>query len=141
VLLTALLTAGPAAVLRRLKASNAEVDRALGIERGPEAPNGSDHPAVRRWLSTVGSSADDLAALWSLRRSNEPPWAAAVREIRRRGDPLTRSDLAVTGTDLQGLGATGPRIGQTLAALLDRVLEDPGLNTRETLLALARKVP
>jgi tRNA nucleotidyltransferase (CCA-adding enzyme) len=140
VLLTALLTSSPAGVLRRLKASNAEVERALGMERGPEAPASPDERAVRRWLSAVGASADDLAALWSLRRGGEPPWAEVVREIRRRGDPLTRSDLAITGSDLQGLGAVGPRIGQTLAALLDQVLEDPALNTRDALLALAKKM-
>jgi hypothetical protein len=36
---------------------------------------------------------------------------------------------------------TGPSIGETLAGLLDRVLEEPALNTRESLLALARKTP
>jgi tRNA nucleotidyltransferase (CCA-adding enzyme) len=63
-----------------------------------------------------------------------------VREIRRRRDPLTRADLAITGSDLQALGAKGPRIGDTLAALLDRVLEEPALNTRERLLTLAKEL-
>jgi hypothetical protein len=141
VLLTTLLVSDPAAVLRRLKASNAEVERALAMEHGPEAPRASDHASVRRWLATVGSAADDLTALWSLRRGGEPPWIAAMRRIRERGDPLSRADLAITGADLQALGTSGPRIGQTLAALLDRVLEEPALNTRDTLLSLARKMP
>jgi tRNA nucleotidyltransferase (CCA-adding enzyme) len=140
VLLTMLLTSSPANVLRRLKASNAELDRALGLERGPEAPAGVDHAAVRRWLATTGTAADDLCALWLLRHGSEAPWTSSVREIRRRADPLTRSDLAITGTDIQELGASGQRVGELLAALLDRVLEDPALNTRETLLALARKM-
>lgn len=140
VLLTSLLTSQAAGVLRRLKASNAEVDRALGMEEGPEAPPASDPRSVRRWLSSVGASADDLAALWRLRRGHEPPWSATAREVRDRRDPLTRSDLAIDGSDLQELGASGPLIGQTLAALLDRVLDEPALNTRETLLALARKL-
>ena len=141
VVLTALLTGSPVAVLRRLRASNAEVDRALGMERGPEAPVAADERSVRRWLAAVGDSADDLVALWSLRHGAEPPWAATIQKIRHRGDPLTRSDLAITGTDLMGLGVTGPRIGETLATLLDRVLDEPALNTRERLLALARKIP
>jgi tRNA nucleotidyltransferase (CCA-adding enzyme) len=140
VVLTMLLTSKPAEVLRRLKASNAELDRAVGMERGPEAPAGSDDAGVRRWLAGTGAAADDLSALWALRRSSEPPWAAAMRDIRRRKDPLTRSDLAITGTDVQELGVSGPRIGELLAALLDRVLEDPALNTRETLFALAREM-
>lgn len=141
VMLTGWLTGAGGAVLRRLKASNAEIERAVGMERGPEAPEGVDQRSVRRWLAAVGSSANDLAVLWSLRRGTEPPWAAASEEIRQRGDPLTRSDLAISGTDLMGLGVTGPRVGETLAALLDQVLEEPALNTREGLLALARKMP
>ena len=62
-------------------------------------------------------------------------------EIRRRGDPLTRGDLAITGADLQTLGITGPRLGETLAALLEQVLDDPAINTPETLLSLARGLP
>jgi tRNA nucleotidyltransferase (CCA-adding enzyme) len=141
VLLTALFTAHPARVLLRLKASGSEVDRALAIERGPDAPAGTDQASVRRWLATVGAAAPDLTTLWSARHGTEPPWKSTMEEVRRRGDPLTRSDLAITGTDLQLLGASGPRIGHTLAILLDRVLEDPALNTRENLLAIARKLP
>jgi tRNA nucleotidyltransferase (CCA-adding enzyme) len=140
VLLTALLCSSPAALLKRLKASNAEVDRARGLERGPEAPRGNDERSVRRWLAQTGESADDLSAIWSLRHGGESPWSEAVREIRRRGDALTRSDLAVSGSDMEALGASGPRTGQMLAALLERVLDDPGLNTKDRLLDLARKM-
>jgi len=34
----------------------------------------------------------------------------------------------------------GPRIGRLLAGLLDRVLDDPSLNQREPLIALARRL-
>jgi tRNA nucleotidyltransferase (CCA-adding enzyme) len=140
VVLTALLCSSPANVLRRLKASNAEIDRAAAIERGPEAPAAQDQKSVRRWLAQVGPGADDLSRLWTLRHGKEPWWALPVGEIRGRGDPLTRSDLAITGTDLQALGASGPRVGQILGTLLDRVLDEPALNTREGLLVLARKL-
>lgn len=140
VLLTALLVADPAGALRRLKASGAEIDRATALAAGPEAPAGDDEAAVRRWLSATGKAADDLLALRALRHGAEAPWAGMVRRIRERGDPLTRGDLAVGGSDLQALGMKGPRIGETLALLLDRVLEDPTRNSRETLLALAREM-
>jgi tRNA nucleotidyltransferase (CCA-adding enzyme) len=140
VLLTALLCSSPAAVLTRLKASNAEIDRARALEAGPEAPSGNDERSVRRWLARTGESADDLSALWSLRHRGDPPWGEAVRKIRRRGDALTRTDLAVSGSDMESLGASGPRIGQMLAELLDQVLEDPALNTKDRLLDLARKM-
>jgi tRNA nucleotidyltransferase (CCA-adding enzyme) len=136
--MTALLVSDPAAVLRRLRASGAEIDRAAAMTAGPEAPASAEEASVRRWLATVGKAADDLIALWALRHGTGPAWATIVQRIRERGDPLTRADLALGGGDLQALGIKGPRIGQTLALLLERVLEDPSRNTRDTLLSIAR---
>jgi poly(A) polymerase/tRNA nucleotidyltransferase (CCA-adding enzyme) len=49
--------------------------------------------------------------------------------------PLSLQDLAINGHDLQRLGIPpGPRLGQILQALLQRVLNDPACNTREYLL-------
>jgi tRNA nucleotidyltransferase (CCA-adding enzyme) len=138
VLLTALLTSDPAGLLRRLRGSNAEIARAASLAAGPAEPAGGDDTGVRRWLALVGNAAADLAELSRLRSGEVPPWLATVTTIRERGDPVTRGDLAVTGRDLEALGLSGKEIGETLAALLDRVLEDPSANTRERLLALAR---
>jgi tRNA nucleotidyltransferase (CCA-adding enzyme) len=140
VLLTMLLVNDAAPVLRRLRASNSEIERAVAVARGPAAPADQDPRAVRRWLAAVGRAADDLLALESLRTGAEPAWGGVVSEIRARHEPLTRGDLAISGAELQALGAAGPRIGELLAALLDRVLDDPGLNDRATLLALAREL-
>ncbi|HEU4587055.1 MAG TPA: CCA tRNA nucleotidyltransferase [Gemmatimonadales bacterium] len=141
VLLTALLCASPSAVLRRLRGSNDEVARAEAIERGPAEPAALDAEAVRRWLARVRGAADDLMALWRLRHGTTAPWAGTVAEIRERGDALTRGQLALNGADLQALGIPrGPRIGELLDALLDRVLADPALNTRERLTALVQEL-
>ena len=137
VLLTALLSTDPAGLLRRLRASNAEIARAEAMAAGPAEPATPGEVAVRRWLAGVGDAADDLAALYRLRRGGEPGWLRTVAAIRERGDPLTRGELAVTGRDLEALGLSGKRVGETLALLLDRVLEEPAANTREQLLALA----
>ena len=140
VLLTALLSDDPGDLLRRLRASNAEIARAEAVARGPAEPAAADEISVRRWLATVGSAADDLVALVRLGgRAESAPWIGAAAKIRERGDPLTRGDLAVTGRDLEALGLSGKRIGETLAVLLDRVLQDPSANTRERLLAIARE--
>jgi hypothetical protein len=55
---------------------------------------------------------------------------------------LDRRDLAIDGTDLiEELGLEpGPELGRVLDALLERVVADPALNTRPTLLLLARAV-
>jgi tRNA nucleotidyltransferase (CCA-adding enzyme) len=140
ILLTALLTSDPAGLLRRLRASNAEIARAEAMARGPAVPATPDPVSLRRWLAAVGDAADDLLALYRLRQGTEPEWQATVRAIRERGDPLTRAELALTGRDLEALGLSGKHIGDTLATLLDRVLEDPSANTRERLLALAREL-
>ena len=140
ILLTLLLRAAAARGRGRRRASNAEVERAAAVTRGPTAPSGGDARAVRRWLAAVGRAAGDLLTLEQLRTGVEAPWAPTVGEIRRRREPLARGDLAVTGADLQALGATGPRIGELLAALLDRVLDEPSLNDHTTLLALAREL-
>jgi tRNA nucleotidyltransferase (CCA-adding enzyme) len=139
ILVTALLTDHPSRVLGRLKASNAQIDRARAVEAGPPGPDGDDRVAVRRWMSRVGAAADDLSLLWRLRHGAEPPWHAAMLKIREEKDPLARSELAITGSDLLAIGISGPRVGQILSQLLDRVLEQPALNTRDALLALARE--
>lgn len=141
VLLTVALTADPAAVLRRLKASRAEIGRAAAAVAGPPAPSGVGEVAARRWLSAVGlATAEDLIALARLATGREPDWAATVRMVRDRRDPVARGDLAVSGEDIRRLGAAGPRVGEVLGALLERVLDDPALNTRERLLDLAREL-
>jgi tRNA nucleotidyltransferase (CCA-adding enzyme) len=138
--LTAVLTADPGAALRRLKASNADIGRAAAIVEGPPAPAGDSERAARHWLARVGGAADDLIAMHVLRHGVEPQWSAAVGAVRARGDAVSRGDLAIGGNDLHPLGVHGKRVGEVLARLLDRVLDDPSLNTRETLLALAREL-
>jgi len=138
VLLTALLCESPGKVLRRLKGSGQEIARADAMARGPVAPADADARSVRRWLAEVGEAADDVMALATLREGVGPAWLETVSFVRERGDPVFRSDLAVTGRDLVDAGiASGPEMGRILARLLDAVLEDPALNRRETLLALA----
>src|SRR5215204_3620444 len=97
VLLTVLLCRAPVAVLQRLKASNAEIARAAALVKGPEEPRSIDEISVRRWLAEVGPAAPDLLALWRLRHGGEAPWASTVAQIRDRGDPVGRGDLAISG--------------------------------------------
>ena len=57
------------------------------------------------------------------------------QEIEAKSQPLSVKDLAVNGRDLIRAGiAPGPGLGQKLSQLLDLVLEEPELNTREQLL-------
>ena len=140
VLLSALLLTDPPGALRRLRASNAETARVDAMQRGPAAPADDTPEAVRRWRATVLDAADDLIGLWRLRRGTEPPWKRAVAESRARGDPVTRAELAVDGTDIAAAGVpAGPPIGKMLDLLLDKVLGDPSLNTKAQLSAIVRE--
>lgn len=140
VLLTVSLCRDPAAVLARLRSANAEIARAAAASAPPPAPaDPEDDRAVRRWLAAAAGAADDLLALHHLREGGAAPWAGCVAAIRERGDPITRGDLAVNGRDLLEAGVSpGPAVGEVLERLLERVLDDPTLNRKDTLLTLAR---
>ncbi len=52
-------------------------------------------------------------------------------------DPIEIADLAIGGVDLEEIGIRGPAVGRVLRKLLENVINDPAVNTRERLLALA----
>lgn len=59
---------------------------------------------------------------------------------QERAQPHRLEDLAVDGSDLIELGyQEGPELGRTLEALLDAVVDEPSLNTREALLERVRR--
>ena len=64
-------------------------------------------------------------------------------KILERGDALALGDLAIDGGVLQKeLGIPPSKLlGTLLHHLLERVLDDPSLNERTTLLAIARAHP
>ncbi len=139
VLLTIGLVDSSAALLTRLKASAAEIERAARIGRAPGAPASTAEPVVRRWLAQVGPAADDLVTLQRWRTGSEPSWASVVAAVRARGEATDRAGLAVTGDDLLAIGIPpGPTLGKLLARLLDEVLDDPALNARDRLLDRAK---
>ncbi|HET7474324.1 MAG TPA: HD domain-containing protein [Candidatus Limnocylindrales bacterium] len=115
------------------------------------APEWGDS-AVRRFLAKVGPRAvDDLLALREADNegSGLPRNADDLDGLRARidaelarGPILDRSALAIDGADLMTeLGiAQGPELGRILGILFERVVEDPRLNSREPLLALAQRL-
>ena len=114
-------------------------------------PTWSD-AAVRRFIRRTGDDLlDDLLDLRSAddMGSGLPADGPSTVELRRRCReqlearvPLGRGDLAVNGDDVAGaLGIPpGPRLGRILDRLTDRVVDDPALNDRDVLLALARAI-
>lgn len=124
-------------LLRALKFSNAEADQAAALGQAwREIRKTTDVVGARRVMATIGRDRSfELAAL-------------VDGELRTRvlaslvaNDPLVLKDLAITGNDLMQAGfAAGRQLGELLGKLLDRVLVDPTLNTRDQLLALAKEL-
>jgi tRNA nucleotidyltransferase (CCA-adding enzyme) len=138
-------------VMRRLKASNADVERTrqLVAHQSDLFPPDARGPMIRRWLRQVGPDlVNDLFrlrfALWRARAemSNSTPEDLVTRSrmariVIHQHPVITTGGLAIDGSDLKALGLKpGPEFGQILNGLLDRVIEEPELNERETLLRL-----
>ena len=108
--------------------------------------------AVRRFLAKVRPDAiDDLFALRQADNvgSGLERDADGLAVLRERiaaeiaaGPVLDRSALAVHGSDLiDELGVTpGPEVGRILGLLFDRVVDDPSLNDKPRLMAIAREL-
>jgi tRNA nucleotidyltransferase (CCA-adding enzyme) len=142
------------AVLRRLKASNADTERVtslVALQTALFSPETSD-AGVRFWLRDVGPPlVRDLFrlrfALWRARTSSAGGegadllirWRQAHRVVLER-PPLAVRDLAIDGADLKRLGLRpGPEFGRILNGLLERVLQEPALNEPAALLDLVRQ--
>lgn len=103
-------------------------------------------PALRRLAADVGRLRVNAflrlaAALWtndaSISTSNVRILFRRLMRIAFR-DPVEIADLAVDGDDLRSIGVKpGPLLGTVLRYLVDKVVEDPSLNIRDTLLDMA----
>ncbi|MBO6107387.1 MAG: hypothetical protein J6P32_07355, partial [Stomatobaculum sp.] len=90
-----------------------------------------------------GRNPENMAAERAWAEENRAEGNAAERirraedlaaEILSRGDCISLKQLALTGRDLIALGVKpGPELGQKLAFLFRKVLEQPELNEKETL--------
>jgi tRNA nucleotidyltransferase/poly(A) polymerase len=146
-----------AAFLDRLHSPRAVRDRVVALVRHhmfSYEPNWSD-AAVRRFIGKIGALGPGaLEELLALREADSigsglPADAGRLDELRARiaaelaaDVVLDRRGLAVDGDDLIAeLGLDpGPRLGRILDELLERVVVDPALNDRPTLLLLARSL-
>ena len=145
------------AFLDRLRSPRAVRERVVELVRNhmfSYEPSWSD-AAVRRFIAKIGTLGDGaLSELLALREADNvgsglSPGAGRLDELKARianelaaDVVLDRRGLAVDGTDLiNELGLPqGPILGRILEALLERVIADPALNDRPTLLLLARSM-
>lgn len=144
-------------VMARLKSSNADTDRVVRLVRRQPDLFPPDAPAagVRRWLRDVGPDlVYDLFRLrfarWRAEAELDPAesaqrpedllerWAMA-HSVLLEHPALDARGLAIGGGELRALGMEpGPLYGEILEALVERVMDDPSLNRKDTLLELVR---
>ncbi len=141
--------------LRRLRLPAGEiaaVSHAIRHHMFAYEPTWTD-AAVRRFLRRVGR--DRLDLLLALRRADnaasgvsaageasQRALVARIRAVTAADEAILAGRLAIDGHDLQtalGIGPS-PAVGAILDTLLERVLDDPELNRRETLIAIAREL-
>jgi tRNA nucleotidyltransferase (CCA-adding enzyme) len=141
-------------VMQRLKASNRETDYVVHLVamHSPLPDVAATDPEIRRWIRKVGH--DFLRDLFRLRiadwrgrphrKGSERPerllvlWRRA-RLLLAEQPALSTGDLAIGGAELRALGIpAGPLYGEILRDLLERVTDDPSLNTVESLSAIVR---
>ena len=132
-------------ILRGLKFSNADLEQASALVAVAHAPRAKSwEPAeVRRLLAQLRRDQREPAIeLWSSEEPRNNVLVETAQRVVAEKHPLAVGDLAVTGQDLMTAleMKPGPAIGRILAMLLQRVIDDPSLNTREKLLADAQRL-
>jgi tRNA nucleotidyltransferase (CCA-adding enzyme) len=142
--------------LRDYRFSNQERELVTGLIRHHLICYTSDwtDAAVRRFIKRVGTDTvqpllrlGEADALGKGRHVKEE--LQALEELRARidktieeGSALTTQDLAVDGHDVIDHleGGAGPAVGEILRTLLDRVIDDPSLNTRDKLMPMVEEL-
>ena len=143
-------------ILRRIKLDNDTIDQVCSLVRNHDYGLSGDGPGMksfRRFVAQLG--AEHFADFLEIRKGDMAGQSAYHLEQRRQviahmeamyaeiieqKQCLKLSELEISGKDLIAIGVKpGPDMGRILKALLDRVLEEPELNTREQLLAIVKE--
>ena len=140
--------------MRRLKFDNDTTDKVTKLVLYHDYDIAPTESSVRRAINRMGE--DIFSMIFTVRRADIAAQSDYMRkeklekvsyieklyqDILKNKDAVSLKDLAVTGSDLIAEGIPpGRQIGETLNALLERVLDDPSLNERETLLGICRNL-
>jgi hypothetical protein len=105
-----------------------------GLSKTP--PAGAD---LRGWVSRFGwSVSHDAARIISATRADTfGRFPAQLKRLEASRPPLAIADLAIDGVTLGEMGMRGPVVGEVLRGLLQQVVKNPKINTRERLVAMA----
>ncbi|MEK7377175.1 MAG: HD domain-containing protein, partial [Candidatus Margulisiibacteriota bacterium] len=137
-------------IMKRLKFSNEEIKAVKNLIKNHMFNYTKEwgDSAVRRFINRVG--VDNLEDLFLLRNADLEAMKrqqhnehvgelkARINKILAENDALSVSQLKVNGKDVMAILNTppGPKVGEVLDFLLEKVLDDPSLNSRKKLTEL-----
>lgn len=137
-------------IMRRLRYDNDTIATVKNLVRQHMLRINYPKMNPAKLLARVGR--EDIDKLFALQeadaRGGVDRSLMAITEMRDKvaaalaqGRPFSRADLAVSGQELMEIGIPpGARLGQVLDKLLAAVINNPDLNAKEKLLALAREL-
>jgi tRNA nucleotidyltransferase (CCA-adding enzyme) len=139
--------------LRALKFPGSTIGRVKALVAGHMYPDFSSLKGARRFINKFGDEhVDDLMNIREADREGKgtdeyqatktpvDTQRSLVQQVREGNEPTSQANLAINGNDLINLGyQPGPLLGQKLKELTNMVVEDPSLNSRDTLLEMARQ--
>lgn len=139
-------------ILRRLKFDNDTFGKVTRLVQYHDYRIPAEPKRVRRAMNKIGEDlfpyylevrrADTMAQSEYLREEklqNIREMEMCYQDILEKKECVSLKDLAVSGSDLIADGMQpGKEIGMVLNKLLEMVIENPNLNTKETLLALRK---
>lgn len=139
-------------IAERLRLSKKDIERIFILVRYHMFHYQPEHTdaAIRRFMRKVGlENLNDMLDLREADRlgsgAKKTSWRLEEmkqRMIEQLNQPFDVTDLAINGTDLMTELEipAGPLIGRLLHSLLDEVLDNPELNTKENLLTRAKQL-
>lgn len=145
-------TKNPTGLCKALKMSNADTSLVSKIIRDTIAindlidlnNNDISEITIREFIAMAGlKNCEDVITLWqAVKNASGYDNLVFFDKLResckieiKNGGCFSISQLAINGNDLKIIGLKGEEIGNTLKKLLDAVIKDPTLNTKEKLLS------
>lgn len=134
-------------ILKNLRFTTKEVEEVTLLVRLHDAQIPTTDKSVRKFVNkhSLDDRMFDLLTKVKIADNmgqNLEKSSASIEEVKKlveiykevKSQPLSLKDLAVNGKDVMAFGFKGAEVGTELRKLMDAVLQNPSLNTREELL-------
>ncbi|MBR6694759.1 MAG: CCA tRNA nucleotidyltransferase [Clostridia bacterium] len=136
-----ILSSSETAVLENLRADNALKGEVASLLRLYNEAKMDDSISIKQALKAEG--ADIVRKYFYLlsffKGADRGALLSELERIIESGEPYSAAQLAIGGEDIKNAGFSGREIGAMLDKLIDEVIADPSLNTREKLMNIITK--